>query len=76
MSHRWHRPHGCRARLHFTTRVGAGFGQGRTKNGRRGEAGCSSLKNLNAMVAGVSYDDAAVAVDGDAAEGAAELPVA
>ena len=39
-------------------------------------AGGSSHKNLHAIVAAVSHDDAPVAVDGDAAEGAAELPVA
>ena len=37
---------------------------------------CSSLENLHAIVEGVSHDDAPVAVDGDAAIWAAELPVA
>ena len=42
---------------------------------RRG-AGCSSLHNLHAMVAGVSHDDAPVAVDGNAAIGGEEMSVA
>jgi len=42
----------------------------------RGDAGGSSLHNLHAMVAGVSHDDAPVAVDGDAAKRAVELSVA
>ena len=39
-------------------------------------AGGSSLKNLHAMVVGVSHDDAPVAVDGDAAIRFEELSVA
>ena len=39
-------------------------------------AGCSSHENLHAMVAVVGHDHAPVAVDGDAAVGAVELPVA
>ena len=35
-----------------------------------------SRKNLHAMVAAVSHDDAAVAVDGDATIGLEELPLA
>ncbi len=38
--------------------------------------GGSSIQNLHAMVALVSNDHAPVAVDGDAAVRAAELPVA
>ena len=38
--------------------------------------GGGSLENLHAMVAGVSHDHAPVAVDGDAAKRAVELPVA
>ena len=41
-----------------------------------GATGDTSLENLHAMVAGVSHDDAPVAVDGDAAKRAVELPVA
>ena len=41
-----------------------------------GGAGGSSLKNLHAMVVGVSHDDAPVAVDGDAAKRMVELSVA
>ncbi len=41
-----------------------------------GGGGGSSLQNLHAMVVGVSHDHAPVAVDGDAAIRAAELPVA
>ena len=50
--------------------------------GRKGEGGgeefarCSSHENLHAMVAVVSHDHAPVAVDGDAAAGGTELPVA
>ena len=47
------------------------------QGGRGGSGGGgSSLQNLHAMVAVVSHDHAPVAVDGDAAMGAAELPVA
>ena len=42
---------------------------------RRG-AGGSSLQNLHAMVAGVSHDDAPVAVDGDTAIRGEEMSVA
>ncbi len=38
-------------------------------------AGGSSHKNLHATVAVVSHDDAPVAVDGDAAQRTAKLPV-
>ena len=41
-----------------------------------GSGGGSSLQNLHAMVAAVSHDHAPVAVDGDAATRAVELPVA
>ena len=41
-----------------------------------GRRGSSSLENLHAIVVGVGHDDAPVAVDGDAAIGAVELPVA
>ena len=44
--------------------------------GEGGLKGGSSLENLHAMVTGVSHDHAPVAVDGDAATRAAELPVA
>ena len=56
----------CRNR---TGRESEGIGEG----GRC--AGGSSHKNLHAMVAVVSHDDAPVAVDGDAAVRTAELPV-
>ncbi len=49
---------------------------GKGDQGRVELAGCSSQENLHAMVAGVGHDDAPFAVDGDAAVGAAELPVA
>ena len=62
---------------------GANFGgEDRKRKGRGGKAygvaggGSSSLQNLHAMVAGVGHDDAPVAVDGDAAVGVGELPVA
>ena len=42
----------------------------------RGGAGCSSLHNLHAMVAGVSHDDAPVAVDGNTAIRGEEMSVA
>jgi hypothetical protein len=45
------------------------------QQGKRGR-GRSSHRNLHAMVAAVGHDDAAVAVNGNAAVGAAELPVA
>jgi hypothetical protein len=41
-----------------------------------GDAGGSSLENLQAMVPGVSHDDASVAVDGDTATREVELSVA
>ena len=41
-----------------------------------GDAGGSSLENLQAMVVGVSHDDAPVAVDGDTATREVELSVA
>ncbi len=44
--------------------------------GGGGEVGRSSHKNLHSMVVAVGHDDAAVAVDGDAAAGVDELPVA
>jgi hypothetical protein len=47
---------------------------GKGGGGRCG--GGSSLKNLHAIVAGVSHDHAPVTVDGDAAIRVAELPVA
>ena len=40
-----------------------------------GGAGDSSLENLHAMVVGVSYHDAPVAVDGNAATRLVELSV-
>ena len=46
----------------------------RERRGRYGGGG--SLENLHAMVVGVSHDHAPVAVDGDAAKRAVELPVA
>ena len=56
-------------------RFGGEDGQGEEKK-KKGGGGGSSLENLHAMVAGVGHDDAPVAVDGDAAIGEAELPVA
>ena len=51
-------------------------GERKGGGGRGGLKGGGSLENLHAMVAGVSHDHAPVAVDGDAAIRAAELPVA
>ena len=50
-----------------------GEGEGYKKGGGAGD---SSLQNLHAMVVGISHNDAPVAVDGDAATRAVELPVA
>ena len=72
-----------RIALLLMKKKGASFGGGDgQRKGRGGKAygvaggGSSSLENLHAMVAGVGHDDAPVAVDGDAAQGAVELPVA
>jgi len=60
--------------------IGGGGRQGQTGRGvgmGGGVGACgSSLENLHAMVEGVSHDDAAVAVDGNAATRAVELSVA
>jgi hypothetical protein len=49
---------------------------GREEGGEGGgDARCSSHENLHAMVAVVGQDNAAVAVDGDAAERVVESPV-
>ena len=57
------------SRAFFKCEGGANGGEG------GGAAGGSSLQNLHAIVAGVSHDDAPVAVDGDAATREAELSV-
>ena len=62
-----------------TGRGGGGGGRGRGEEGgskKGGVAGGSSLENLHAMVAGVSHDDAPIAVDGNAAKRVRELSVA
>ncbi len=51
-------------------------GERKGEVGRGGLRGGSSLENLHAMVVCISHDHAPVAVDGDAATKAAELPVA
>ena len=62
--------------LFWGERWGLGFRQQEVGGGERGAAGGSSLQNLHAMVAGVSHDDAPVAVDGDTTTRVVELPVA
>jgi hypothetical protein len=57
-------------------RGGGGRGRGGEGDKKGGGAGGSSLKNLHAIVEGVSHDDTPVAVDGDAATRAVELSVA